>query len=146
MRGAAILLAAGLATAAAAADDPFADRWDSMSAARLEALDKVTGRVSMVELPLEERARFGTLLIQVFACHRRPPEFPPDAAALLEIVEQRRDDTPIQPLFRGWMFASSPSLSALEHPVYDVIVRDCVVLPEARSGSHAEGGADSDSE
>ena len=60
-----------------------------------------------------------------------PPEEPPESAVFLEIVEIRPDEDPA-PLFTGWMFASSPALSALEHPVYDVWVLECkrTVEPE----------------
>jgi hypothetical protein len=94
-------------------------------AALLQGLDKVTARISAVEIPVGETARFGTLEITVHRCLKRPPEEPPESAALLEIRDVRPGEEPA-PLFRGWMFASSPALSALEHPVYDVWVKDCV--------------------
>ena len=145
----ALALAAALAAAAppaAARQDPFADRWIETGAARLEALDKITGRVSVLVRPLEAPARFGTLEIRVRACHRRPPELPPDSAAFLEIDEPGRAGD--EPLFRGWMFASSPGLSPLEHPVYDVVVLDCVAAPDtaASSGSQSDGAAAAGSE
>ena len=58
-------------------------------------------------------------------CHKTPPEEPPESAAFLEIVDVR-PDSPEVLLFSGWMFASSPAISALEHPVYDVWVVDCI--------------------
>jgi len=54
----------------------------------------------------------------------QPPEETPESAAFLEITELRSDSDPVS-LFNGWMFASSPALSAVEHPVYDVWVIDC---------------------
>ena len=134
MRPAAVALAAAAASiagSAAAEDaaDPFADRWLTTGAVRLEALDKVTGRVSSIEAPVDLPVRFGTLDVRLRACRRRPPELPPDSAAYLEIDERKRPETPASTLFRGWMFASSPGLSALEHPVYDVIVLDCIDAP-----------------
>ena len=109
-----------------AGDDPFADRWLVAETARLEALDKVTGRVSVIDLPLDSPTRFGTLDIVVRACHRRPPEVAPDSASYLEVTERREATAAAEPLFQGWIFASSPGLSALEHPVYDVIVLECL--------------------
>ena len=53
-----------------------------------------------------------------------PPEEPPESAVFLEIMEKRPDE-PVTALFTGWMFSSSPALSALEHPVYDVWVLEC---------------------
>lgn len=144
-------MAAGPAAAQDAAPaDPFADRWIEAPAARLQALDKVTGRVSGIDAPLGAPVRFGTLDLRILSCFRRPPELPPESAAFLEIGERRRPEDPLQPLFRGWMFASSPGLSALEHAVYDVIVLDCPAPPEAEapgtSGSQTEAGADAGSE
>lgn len=129
------------AAAATAADDPFADRWAETGVARLEALDKVTGRVSVIDAAVGAPTRFGTLGIRVRACHRRPPELPPDSAALLRIDEPRRGEPEARTLFSGWMFSSSPSLSALEHPVYDVIVLDCLEASgEAASASQSAAG------
>ena len=91
----------------------------------LQGLDKVTARVHTFEAPLEATIRFGTLEITVRQWDKRPPEETPESAAFLDILEVRKGE-PTQSLFRGWMFASSPALSALEHPVYDVWVLDCL--------------------
>ena len=90
----------------------------------LQGLDKITARISTFEAPLGDPVRFGSLEIVARACNKRPPEEPPESAAFLEIVDVR-PDSPAIPLFTGWMFASSPSISAVEHPVYDVWVIDC---------------------
>jgi hypothetical protein len=90
----------------------------------LQGLDKVTARISLVEVPVGGSARFGSLLIAARACQKSPPEEPPEAAAFLEITETLTGAT-ASSVFSGWMFASSPALSALEHPVYDVWVKDC---------------------
>ncbi len=90
----------------------------------LQGLDKVTARISTLEAPIGQAIRFGTLGIVVRDCRKRPPEEPPEVFAFLEIDEIRRGERPRR-LFSGWMFASSPALSALEHPVYDVWVVDC---------------------
>jgi hypothetical protein len=103
----------------------------------LQGLDKTTARVSTVEAPLGEAIRFGTLVIKARACIKKPPEEPPDTAAFLEIDEARplgEQSTDVQHLFSGWMFAQSPSLSTLEHPVYDVTVLDC----KTETGSSAK--------
>ncbi|MEQ9198993.1 MAG: DUF2155 domain-containing protein [Rhodospirillales bacterium] len=91
----------------------------------LQTLDKVTGRISTLRVPVGDAAGFGTLTIVPRACRKRPPEESPESAGFLEI-----DDAPPagQPrrVFTGWMFASSPAVSAMEHPVFDVWVRDCI--------------------
>jgi hypothetical protein len=105
----------------------------------LQGLDKVTARVSPVTVPVGgEAARFGTLEIVARACMEAPPTEPPESAAFLEIRELPANEAPVD-LFTGWMFASSPAVSALEHPVYDVWVVDCQepVEPPADGGGGA---------
>lgn len=102
--------------------------------ALLQALDKVTARVITLQAPVGETVRFGTLTIRAAVCEKRPPEETPDSAAFLDIVEQRAGQPPVE-VFRGWMFASSPGLSPMQHPVYDLWVVDCVSsLPSAAPG------------
>ena len=90
----------------------------------LQALDKVTARVTTLEAPLGDTVRYSTLEIIVRACDKRSPEETPESAAFVDIWESRPGE-PVHGVFRGWMFASSPALSAMEHPVYDVWVLDC---------------------
>jgi hypothetical protein len=92
--------------------------------ALLQGLDKITARISQFEAPVGALVRFGTLSIRVRDCEKNPPEETPENAAFLEIDEVRPGEARTR-LFSGWMFASSPALSALEHPVYDVNVLDC---------------------
>jgi hypothetical protein len=99
----------------------------------LQGLDKTTARISTFEAPLDHGVRFGGLVITARACVKRPPEEPPETAAFLEIDEIRPGGSSVATarVFSGWMFKSSPALSALENPVYDVGVLDC----KAASGS-----------
>lgn len=90
----------------------------------LQGLDKITARISTFEAPLDAPVHFGSLEIVARACDKKPPEEPPESTAFLEIVDIRPDSPSVQ-IFSGWMFASSPAISALEHPVYDVWVVDC---------------------
>ena len=90
----------------------------------LQGLDKTTARISTFDAPVGEAVRFGTLEILARRCHKTPPEEPPESTAFIEIVDVRPDSEAIK-VFTGWMFASSPAVSALEHPVYDVWVVDC---------------------
>lgn len=106
----------------------------AQTAAVLQGLDKITARISTFTAPIDAEVAFGTLRIVVRACRKRPPEEPPESAAFVEIREARPGE-PEVPLFTGWMFASSPALNALEHPVYDVWVIDCrASAPDSRSG------------
>ena len=113
----------------------------------LQTLDKVTARIQTVDAVIGEPVRFGTLEIIPHYCAFRPPELPPDHSAFLEIKdialnagrsESQKDTSqnsikdiasdslnPAQTVFSGWMFASSPALSGLEHAVYDVTLLNC---------------------
>lgn len=90
----------------------------------LRAMDKITARVSTITVPVGDTVAFGSLQITARACDKRPPEETPEASAYLDVIEEKPGESP-QPRFNGWMFASSPALSALEHPVYDIWVLDC---------------------
>ena len=96
-----------------------------MNTAVLQGLDKVTARISTFEIGLNETVRFGALSITLRSCDRTPPEDPPESAAFLEIDDIKLGQQPVR-VFSGWMFASSPALSAVEHAVYDVWVLKCV--------------------
>ena len=106
-------------------------------AAVLQALDKVTARVSKFEAPVGDSVRFGTLHIIARACDKRPPEETPESAAFLDISEIKPGE-PTEGVYRGWMFASSPALAAMEHPVYDVWVVDCRMRLKTSSSSSTE--------
>lgn len=90
----------------------------------LQALNKITARVSTLTLSLDQKATFGNLEIALLKCWKSPPEEQPEHKALLEIWEQVPGEKKKE-IFKGWMFASSPALSALEHPVYDITLLRC---------------------
>ena len=100
----------------------------------LQGLDKITGRIRTIEAPIDHRLRFGTLEIVARHCAKRPPEEPPESTAFLEIRDIKPDEEP-KTYFVGWMFASSPAVSSLEHPVYDVRVIDCRMAAPSASSS-----------
>ena len=90
----------------------------------LQGLDKVTAQVSTLDAPVGEFIKFGNLEIVARTCDKRPPTETPESAAFLDISEVKPGE-PTTEVFRGWMFASSPALNPMEHPVYDVWVLDC---------------------
>ncbi len=101
----------------------------------LRALDKVTARTQDLVIAIDETVSYGTLEITARKCIKRSPEETPETATFLEISEKQQDEDP-RSLFLGWMFASSPAINALEHPVYDVWVIDCkIASPEQSKGS-----------
>ena len=100
---------------------PAPQAWVARGGADLLALDKVNARV----LPLAGRVgqvlRYGTLSIAVRACVVRAPDHAPDAAVFVDIT----DANAAAPVFNGWMLVSDPSVSMLEHPIYDVRLVGC---------------------
>jgi len=101
--------------------------WLDGTVAQLQALDKITARISTLVAPIDEPIRFGTLEIMVRRCAFRPPEKTPENAAFIEVHDRGHDQTqPSKSVFTGWMFSSSPAVSGLEHPVYDITLIDCL--------------------
>jgi hypothetical protein len=92
--------------------------------AELQGLDKVTARTRRFIAPVGQSTTFGTLAITVGDCLVNTADAPPEAAAYLTIVDHKPGQ-PEQKLFAGWMFASSPSISAMDDGVYDVRVLAC---------------------
>lgn len=90
----------------------------------LEGLNKVTGHASKIEALIGSSVRFGTLEIIPHSCWKSAPEDRPENASLLEINEIKPGEAP-ERIFLGWMFSSSPGLSALEHPFYDITMVKC---------------------
>ena len=120
------VLTGSLLATAASAQAPQTNPADKGRVAVLRGLDKVSARISTFDAPVGEEVRFGSLRILVQTCNKRPPEETPETTAFLEITDMRPGQ-PANKVYTGWMFASSPALSALEHPVYDVWVIDCKI-------------------
>ena len=99
----------------------------------MQGLDKITARVSQFEAPVDQPVTFGTLSIVVRDCEKSAPDERPENAVFVQIYERRPGEKQVR-VFSGWMFSSSPALSALEHPVYDVDLLDC----KAASGASPE--------
>lgn len=111
------LLAASAATAA-----PY-------SVAVFGGLDKITAKVSAFEATKDKPTRFGALELIVRACDMHPPEDTPQTAAYVEIrqINEENETVDPAPIFKGWIFAESPGLNGLEHPVYDIWLKTCKI-------------------
>ncbi|NNC36905.1 MAG: DUF2155 domain-containing protein [Acidimicrobiales bacterium] len=105
----------------------------------VRALDKVTATTKDYNVAVGDTLTYGSLKIKIHHCEKKPPEETPETFVFLEVLEPSKANEEkeeqvnetgevIDPtkLFSGWMFASSPALSALEHPVYDIWVLDCL--------------------
>ena len=108
-------------------------------AVQLRALDKITARTLTFQADVGSTVKFGSLFVRVQACRKSPPVEQPESAAFLQIWEEHQNkeissigviDSHPEWVFSGWMFASSPALSYMDHPIYDVWILDC--LKEAR--------------
>lgn len=127
--GAAILGAYALSLAPAVAA-PLAN-----PVAVFSGLDKITGRIITFDVLIDETVQFGALQVTPRICNTRPPTEPAQTTAFIEVDEITLTNK-IKRLFSGWMFASSPGLNAIEHPVYDVWLIDCKSsLPSTSAGS-----------
>lgn len=87
-------------------------------------LDKITGRIISFEVATDETVQFGSLQITERVCYTRPPTEAPQTTTFIE-VEEVDAAGEYKKIFSGWMFASSPGLHAIEHPVYDIWLTDC---------------------
>ncbi len=116
---------------------------ESFPVVKLQSLDKITARTMTFEANVGNTVKFGSLYIKIQACSKAPPVEQPESAAFLQIWEVKSKDSEAagphpssareekpkgeaQWIFSGWMFASSPALSHMDHPVYDVWVLDCL--------------------
>ena len=97
---------------------------------KLRSLDKITARTQVFEARVGKTIKFGSVYIKVQACRKAPEFEQPEAAAFLQVwevpVTSDKEKQQSEWIFSGWMFASSPGLSAMDHPIYDVWVLDCL--------------------
>ena len=108
---------------------------DGVPVVTLGALNKITAKLQMIDVRRDETVRFGTLEITMRTCKSNPPEETPESTAFLEITDLGHSGEPTK-IFTGWMFASSPAISPLEHAVYDVWVTDCKMVVAGASSDN----------
>ena len=92
-------------------------------------LDKITGRIISFDVAINETVRFGALEVTPRACYSRPPTEAPTTDGFVEVDELTLQGE-LKRIFDGWMFAASPGLNAVEHPIYDVWLTDCKGAPQ----------------
>lgn len=130
------LAAVALAAAAFAIPQASAERIENKVAV-FSALDKVTARISKLEVPLGETVVFGALKVTPRVCYSRPPTEQPKTTSFVEVDETQLDGN-VKRIFSGWMFAESPGLNAVEHPVFDVWLTECVKPAKAVAAAKPE--------
>ena len=100
--------------------------WIKFEGAQFSVLDKITARIQKLELNLNDEEVLGSLTIILKSCQNRPPDYLPESAAYVEIYDKLNKNYEEGTLiFSGWMFSSSPAISALEHPIYDIFLISC---------------------
>ncbi len=106
-----------------AASPAHADRIRNPTAV-FAGLDKITGRIISFEVAIDETVQFGALQITPRVCWSRPPTEAPQTDAFAEVDEVTFNNE-YRRIFSGWMYAASPGLHGVEHPIYDVWLTDC---------------------
>ncbi len=92
-------------------------------------LDKITGRIISFDAEIGETVQFGALRVKTDACYTRPATKSANTDAFVEVDEITLQNE-VKRIFSGWMFAASPGLHGVEHPIYDIWLTDCK-SPEA---------------
>ncbi len=97
----------------------------AMNTAQMQAMDKITGRVNIIEVPVGGEIKFGSFSIVVRSCKTRPEEEIPENFAFVDVTDKSFDQEEFN-IFKGWMFSSQPAVNAVEHPIYDVWLLKCI--------------------
>jgi hypothetical protein len=90
----------------------------------IQALNKITAKTSVLKIKTGEKTEFGQISIIAHKCWQAPPDQRPESKILLEVLQNKTDEVSKR-IFYGWLFASSPSISGLEHPIYDLTALSC---------------------
>lgn len=96
-----------------------------MNTAQMQAMDKITGKVNIIEVPVNGEIKFGSFSVVVRACKSSPEGEIPENYAFVDVTDKSFDQTEYN-IFKGWMISSSPAVHAVEHPIYDVWLLRCV--------------------
>jgi len=93
----------------------------------IQALDKSTARKKIIKINVGSEKKFDNILIKIHKCWQAPLQQTPESKALIEVIEEIKYSYEVQKsnLFFGWMLASAPSISGLEHPIYDLTLLEC---------------------
>lgn len=95
------------------------------NAALMQAMDKVTGRVNKITVPVNSKISFGDFSLVLRSCKKRPAEETPENFAFVDVTD-KSFGTDEYNIFRGWLVSSTPGINAIEHPIYDVWLLECI--------------------
>ena len=97
----------------------------STNAALMQAMDKVTGRVNKVTVPVNSKISYGDFSLVLRACKKRSAEETPENFAFIDVTDKSFGKEEYN-IFRGWVLSSTPGISAIEHPIYDMWLLECI--------------------
>lgn len=95
------------------------------NAAKMQAMDKITGRVNEIIVPVKSKISFGDFSLVLRSCKKRPAEETPENFAFVDVADKSFGEDEYN-IFRGWLVSSTPGINAIEHPIYDVWLLECV--------------------
>ena len=95
------------------------------NSALMQSMDKVTGRVSKITVPVNSKISYGDFSLVLRACKKRPAEETPENFAFVDVTDKNIDKEEYN-IFRGWMLSSTPGINAIEHPIYDIWLLECI--------------------
>lgn len=95
------------------------------NAALMQAMDKVTGRVNKVIVPVNSKVAYGDFSLVLRSCKKRPAEETPENFAFIDVTDRSFGSDEYN-IFRGWILSSTPGMNAIEHPIYDMWLLECI--------------------
>lgn len=113
----------GLSAALLSASSAYAAEVDT-NMAQMQAMDKITGKVNVIEVPVGGEVKFGSFSVVVRSCKTNSEDEIPENFAFVDVTDKSFDKDEFN-IFKGWMFSSSPAVNAVEHPIYDVWLLKC---------------------
>lgn len=118
------IIAIAITSASAQSDDSSTEARITNKVAEFSGIDKITGRIIKFDVYIDETVQFGALQVTPRVCYSRPITEKPKTTSFIE-VDEITLDRKIRRIFTGWMFADSPGLNAIEHPIYDIWLNNC---------------------
>ena len=95
------------------------------NSAVMQAMDKITGRVNKINVPVNSKVSFGDFSLVLRSCKKTPAEEAPENFAFVDVTDKSFGVDEYN-IFRGWIISSSPGINTIEHPIYDVWLLECV--------------------
>ena len=95
------------------------------NSAKMQAMDKITCRVNEITVPVKSKISFGDFSLVLRACKKRPAEETPENFAFVDVADKSFGEEEYN-IFRGWIISSTPGINAIEHPIYDVWLLECI--------------------